>query len=95
MAIYMMMAKPLEYDTKRPLLSILKANACSVLSPSRLTLIKKLEETWKKSITPEYIKKSSASVIKRLWAVIDADGGHIEGIHRASVSQEGTDDDSD
>ena len=58
-------------------------------------LIKKLEETWKKTVTPEYIKKSSTSVIKRLWAVIDADGCHIEGIHHASVSHEGTDDDSD
>ncbi len=72
-----------------------KANACFVPSPSCLTLMKKLEETWKKTITPEYIKKSSTSVIKRLWAVIDADGGHIEGIHHASVSHEGTDDDSD
>ena len=89
-----MMAKPLEYDTKRPL-SIFKANACSVPSPSRLTLIKKLEETWKKTITPEYIKRSSASVIERLQAIIDADGGHIEGIRHASVSHEGTDDDSD
>ncbi len=79
---------------KRPL-STLKANACSVLSPSRLTLIRKLEETWKKTITPEYIKKSSTGVIKRLRAVIDADDGHIEGIRHDSVSHEGTDDDSD
>ncbi len=51
-----------------------------------------LEETWGKGITGDCIKKSCASVIKGLRAVIDAGGGHIEGIRD---NHAGTHDDSE
>ncbi len=67
-----------------------------MLAPCDLTLVKKLE-TWKKNITADYIflKKPGASLIKRLRAVIDAGGGHIDGIRDALDDHVGTDDDSD
>lgn len=59
--------------------SILKQKACSESFPNRETLIRKLNEAWNKAITPEYIRKVCGSVQKRFRAVINANGGHIEG----------------
>ncbi len=62
-------------------------------SPSHLTLINKLEEIWEKIITADYMVKSFASMIKRLWDGIDTGGGHIEGIRGTVDNYAGTDDD--
>jgi hypothetical protein len=60
--------------------SVLKAKACSRSASSTTTLVRKLKEAWDTIVTADYIRKCCNSVRKRFCAVVQADGGHIEGL---------------
>lgn len=60
--------------------SLLKDRACQIPSPSRQVLIDRMKETWNNDITEDYVRKCCGAFPRRLRAVVDASGGHIENV---------------
>ena len=75
--------------------SVLEAAASAKPAKSRQNLIQKIKEAWDKVITEEYVVKTCASVPRRLHAMIDASGGHIEGLKKKKEDKEGEEEDAD
>ena len=75
--------------------SVLEAAASAKPAKSRQDLIQKIKEAWDKVITEEYVVKTCASFPRRLRAVIDASGGHIEGLKKKKEDKEDEEEDAD
>ena len=73
----------------------MEAAASAKPAKSRQDLIQKIKEAWDKVITEEFVVKTCASFPRRLRAVIDASGGHIEGLKKKKEDKEDEEEDAD